>query len=149
MQNSVKVVNDILVNVFNTILTIEKATLERGALKELTITELHVIEAIGFTQKTMTEVASCLGIKVSTLTTSINKLVKKGYVERQYSDTDRRIVYVVLPQKGILAYRIHESFHAKMVKVMIKELSPRDNIVLIESLERLADFFKKEYKVEK
>ena len=45
------VINDLLTNVFNSILTIEKQTLKKGALKELTLSELHAIEAIGLSYK--------------------------------------------------------------------------------------------------
>ncbi|PHV70421.1 MarR family transcriptional regulator [Sporanaerobium hydrogeniformans] len=145
MSNSMAVVSDLLINVFNSILAIEKQTLERGALKEVTLSELHTIEAIGLSFKRMTEVASLLNINVSTLTVSINKLVKKGYVERKYSEEDRRVVLVGLTHKGMLAYRIHESFHAVMVKVMIKGLKEEECKELIDSLKRLNTFFKDEY----
>ena len=47
----------------------------------------------------MTHVANILEINVSTLTTTINKLVKKGYVERLRDDKDRRIVKIGLSEK--------------------------------------------------
>ncbi len=143
------VINDLLTNVFNSILTIEKQTLKKGALKELTLSELHAIEAIGLSYKRMTEVASLLNISVSTLTVSMNKLVKKGYIERKYSEKDRRVVFVGLTRKGIIAYRIHESFHAVMVQVMLKGLSQEECKELIDSLKRLNSFFVEEYGLSK
>ncbi|MEG0578306.1 MAG: MarR family winged helix-turn-helix transcriptional regulator, partial [Niameybacter sp.] len=113
--------------------------------KDLSITEMHVIEAIGLGSRTMTDVADQLGITVGTLTTSINRLVKKEYVSRRRSEEDRRYVEIEITQKGKLAYRVHEAFHQIMVQNMIEGLSNEDNEVLIKSLTRLSDFFREKY----
>lgn len=149
MQNTVKVVNTLLVELFNEILTVEKTALQESAFKDLSITEMHVLEAIGMTSRTMTDVAEQIGVTVGTLTTSINRLVKKEYVIRNRSKDDRRFVEIELSHKGKLAHRIHEAFHAEMVHYMIEELSNEDHEVLIESLRRVSDFFRAKYRVSK
>lgn len=149
MKNTVKVVNSLLVELFNEILTVEKTALQESAFKDLSITEMHVLEAIGMTSRTMTDVAEQLGVTVGTLTTSINRLVKKEYVIRNRSKDDRRFVEIELSHKGKLAHRIHEAFHAEMVHYMIEELANEDHEVLIESLRRVGDFFKAKYRVSK
>ena len=149
MQNTAKVVNELLVELFNEILTIEKAALQDSPFKDLSITEMHVIEAIGLGSRTMTDVADQLGITVGTLTTSINRLVKKEYVTRRRSEEDRRYVEIEITHKGKLAYRVHEAFHHLMVKNMIEGLSNEDNEVLIKSLTRLSDFFREKYHLTK
>ena len=149
LQNSIEVVNELLVNLFNDILTIEKAALESGPFNDLTMTEMHVIEAIGVTPRTMTEVAGQLGITVGTLTTAINRLVKKGYVLRNHAQDDRRFVVITLTRRGKLAHRLHESFHRTMVKSMVEGMPEEDSHVLIESLKRLTDFFRAQYNITK
>lgn len=89
-----------MVDIFNDILTIEETALKKGAFSDLSVKEMHTIEAIGMYQpRTMTEVAQDLKITVGTLTTAINRLVKKGYVERNRIEDDRRIVQVQLTKK--------------------------------------------------
>ncbi|MGL4736118.1 MAG: MarR family winged helix-turn-helix transcriptional regulator [Cellulosilyticaceae bacterium] len=149
MDNTVKVVNALLVELFNEILTVEKTALQESAFKDLSITEMHVLEAIGMSSRTMTDVAEQIGITVGTLTTSINRLVKKEYVIRNRSKDDRRFVEIELSHKGKLAYRIHEAFHAEMVHYMIEELANEDHQVLIDSLKRVSDFFRAKYRVSK
>lgn len=145
MEGSIKIVNELLVELFNDILTIEKTTLQNSAFSDLSITEMHVLDAIGMTSRTMTEVAEQIGITVGTLTTSINRLVKKDYVLRKRSEEDRRFVQIELSHKGRLAYRVHDAFHKKMVTTMTEKLSEEDNEVLIESLKRLSNFFIENY----
>lgn len=147
MEGSVKIVNELLVELFNDILTIEKNTLQDSPFSDLSITEMHVLEAIGMEARTMTDVACQIGVTLGTLTTSINRLVKKDYVLRKRSEEDRRFVEIELSHKGKLAYRVHESFHQKMVNVMIDQLSDEDNEVLIESLKRLCRFFMDHYHI--
>ena len=147
MEGSIKIVNELLVELFNDILNIEKESLKNSHFSDLSITEMHVLEAIGLEDRTMTEVASQIGITVGTLTTSINRLVKKEYVLRERSETDRRYVEIKLSKKGKLAYRVHEAFHEKMVRTMTDNLSDEDNGVLIASMQRLNQFFKDNYSV--
>lgn len=149
MQSTVKVVNELLIELFYEVLTIEKAALQSGPFKDLSITEMHVIEDIGLTPRTMTEVADRVGVTVGTLTTSINRLVKKEYVTRNRSKEDRRFVEIELTRKGKLAYRVHEAFHNEMVEYMIEELSNEDHEILIASLTRVSEFFKEKYHLTK
>ncbi len=140
-------VNELLVEIFNDILVIQKKALSSGQFSDLSITEMHTIEAIGKDVQTMTGVADKLGITVGTLTTAINRLVGKGYLERNRSKGDRRVVEIQLTDRGKLAYETHEEFHLEMVNNMVKGLSLEDNQVLIESLYNLNKFFKEKYDV--
>jgi DNA-binding MarR family transcriptional regulator len=143
MERKNKVLNELLVQLFNNIIEIEENTLKNGNLSDLSVTELHTIGAISmYQERTMTEVAQDLRITVGTLTTAINKLIKKGYVERKRIEEDRRVVLVHLTKRGKLAYRLHEKFHNDMINDTINGVSEKEEEVLISSLERLNIFFK-------
>lgn len=146
MSKTVSVVNEILVDIFNDILTIEQRALSEGALKDLSITEIHTIESIGmYEARSMSEAAQDLKITVGTLTAAINNLVKKGYVERKRIEEDRRVVLIQLTKKGKLAFRLHDKFHRDMVKETIQGLSESEEEVLVTALEKLNSFFKSKY----
>ena len=140
-----KIINDLLVDSFNKITAIEKDALKKGPLNDITINELHAIEAIGLEGKTMTEIAKKLNVTVGTLTTMINHLVKKEYVSRESSEEDRRIVKIVLTKKGKLGYRLHERFHHVMVKNMLADIEESEYQVLIKALGALDQFVKETY----
>lgn len=146
MNGTIKEINVLLVEIFNDIMSIERETIKNSKFSDLSVTEMHVLEAIGLKSRTMTDVAGDIGVTVGTLTTSMNRLVKKGYVERTRSEEDRRYVKVSLTQKGKLAYRVHEAFHEKMVRTMIDKLSDDDNEVLIQALTQLNQFFIQNYR---
>lgn len=149
MSRSVGVVNELLVETFSDIFQIEQRALKEGVLKDISVTEVHTIDAIGmYAHRTMSEVAQDLRITVGTLTTAINKLLKKGYVDRKRGEEDRRSVIITLTRKGKLAYRIHERFHSNMVHATIDGLNEEEEEVLIKSLEKLNNFFKNKYGLE-
>ena len=148
MEKGKKILNELLVQLFNDILQIEEKSLKNGPLSDLSVTELHTIEAIGmYKERTMTEVAQDLKITVGTLTTAINKLIKKGYVDRKRIEEDRRVVLIHLTKKGKLAYRIHEKFHNDMINETISGLREDEEEILISSIERLNVFFKEKYEL--
>ena len=146
MEPNLETVNDYLVSVFNDILTIEEYELKKSQFNDLSITEMHTIEAIGmYKKKTSSEVAKELSITVGTLTVAINNLVKKGYVERLRSEDDRRVVKLGLTKKGKLLFRVHQHFHREMVKNILKGMEQEEEQALLRALKNLHDFLQ-EYK---
>lgn len=147
MSDPSKLINSILTELFRDILEIEEqALLERG-VTDLSMNEMHTIEAIGYDSiKSMSETAEILKITLGTLTTSVTRLVKKGYVERLRDDSDRRIVLIRLTEKGRIVHKIHEDFHMEMVEKMLSDLNIDQDIALLGSLQKLKDFFDSSYR---
>jgi len=139
-------INKLLVEIYEDVIHIEEYAIKTGVFKDLSITEIHTLEAVGlYGSKTMSEVASELNITMGTLTTAIDKLIKKGYVERKRSDVDRRIVNVSLTKKGKLAYRVHEKFHLDMVKAIMNDFTSQEEEVLLCALRKLNNHLKDIY----
>ncbi|HCT95736.1 MarR family transcriptional regulator [Vagococcus sp.] len=146
MDANLEKVNKYLVTVFNDILTIEESELQKSQFDDLSIKEMHTIEAIGLhNERTSSEVAKRLSITVSTLTVAINNLEKKGYVERVRSEKDRRIVRLKLTNRGRLFYRVHQHFHKKMVEAALKDMDESEQQALIKGLANLHQFLKGHY----
>ena len=149
-KESEDVLNMLLVKLFNDILKIEGAAIKSAPFNDLSITEMHTIEAIGIEKaRTMSEVALDLKITVGTLTTAINKLIKKGYVNRRRIEEDRRVVLIKLTSKGEKAFDSHAQFHDDMIKSIIKELPESEEAVLIASLKKMTNFFEEKYNLHK
>ena len=135
--------NSILVKLFNDILNIEEKALITEEFKDISVTDMHIIEAIGLGEgNNMSTIAKKLNITVGSLTTSMNSLVKKKYTERIRSEEDRRVVYIRLTEKGIKAYHHHEEFHKKMTDAVVEALDQEEVPVLVKTLNSLAEFFR-------
>lgn len=148
MDSKQKILNKFLVDVYNDIMKIEERVLITEAYQDLTVNDMHVIDAIGYKDvQNMTAVANDLDVTVGTLTSSINGLVKKLYVKRIRSITDRRVVLISLTEKGKKAFKHHERFHTKMVKAVAADLDEEHYDALVGAMERLAVFFEEQYLV--
>lgn len=146
-MDAYKAINDILVNLINEIWRLEEKAIITEEFKDISNSDMHVIEAIGVGEGgNMSSIAKKLNVTVGTLTTAMNSLVNKKYVERKRSEKDRRVVYVKLTEKGVLAYRHHENYHRQMTQAILDKLSEDEIPVLMKTLDGLSGFFRGEEK---
>jgi DNA-binding MarR family transcriptional regulator len=145
MVSAKSVINELLVEVFNHILSIESDVLRKRGVT-LSMTEVHVLEAIRNADvPTMGNVAKKLRITLGTLTTSISVLVKKNYVLRYRDEQDRRKVFLKLNSSAIEVLKIHDGFHDEMIDSMFKDLDLEKDELLLKSLVNINNYFKKHY----
>ncbi len=140
-----QVINELLVDVFNHILSIEADVLKSRGVK-ISMTEVHVLEAIRNVDiPTMGNVAQKLRVTLGTLTTSVNVLVRKNYVNRYRDDADRRKVFLKLTDQALDVLKIHEEFHDEMIDSTFKDLELDKDEALMKSLENISNYFKQRY----
>ena len=134
--------NEILVRLFNEIMTIESRAIITEEFKDITNNDMHVIEAIGNAQPAkVSTVAKMLSVTQATVNISMNGLEKKGYINRERSTEDKRVVFVTLTPRGKKAYNHHRDFHRKMIHCMVDNLEDSEKEVLLKCLNHLIDFF--------
>ena len=142
-MDSYNQLNEVLVHVFNHALKIEENSLIREEFKEISMNDMHIIDAIGNGEaKNMSSIAKLVGVTVGTLTIAMNNLVKKGYVVRTRSEEDRRVVLISLTEKGKKAYARHQEFHLEMIKAMREGLSDEQCLVLLQAIKNLKEHLK-------
>lgn len=142
-MDSYSQLNEVLVHLFNHTLKIEEESLIRDEFKDISMNDMHIIEAVGDGEpKNMSSIARLVGVTVGTLTIAMNNLVKKGYVIRTRSEKDRRVVLISLDEKGQRAYKRHEQFHLEMVRAMRQGLDEEQCQVLTQAMRNLRDHFK-------
>ena len=142
MEDAYTTINHVLVKLINEIWELEEKAIITDEFKDLTNNDMHVIEAIGLGEgRNMSSIARQLNITVGSLTTAMNSLVNKKYVERHRSEEDRRVVFVKLTSKGIKAYHHHEDYHRQMTQAILDKLDEKELPVLMKTLDALSDFF--------
>ncbi len=136
------VLNTLLIKLFRDIMNIEEEVLISGEFSDITIKDMHVIEAIGRGEKkTSSVVAKRLSVTMGTLTKSIDRLARTGYVLRERSDEDKRLVLLSLTEKGIRADERHKKVHGDMIQAAMAQFDEKETQILLESLGGLADYF--------
>ncbi len=145
MNDTRRTLNELLVNLFNNILAIEEANLQNQHVS-LSMTEVHILEAIEKSESNMmSAVAKYLMITQGTLTVSVSKLEKKGYVERIKDESDRRIVRLKNTEKANTVLQVHNDFHKQMIDKIVNDLDIEEEQELLKSLYKVSQFFKESY----
>ncbi len=136
-----KQINTYLVDIFNKILIIEEMSLKTSHFNDVSLKEMHTVDIIGKNANvTPSDIANELLVTLGTVTTSLNKLEKKGYIERTRSQLDRRVVYLTLTQNGRLLYRLHNRFHKNVVNRITEAMDATELGALEKGLRNLHQF---------
>ena len=141
-MDTYQTLNDVLVNLFRDIMDLEQKAIITDEFKDISNNDMHIIDAIGEDGcKSMSTVAKALSVTVGTLTIAINSLVKKGYVSRERSEEERRVVLLSLSEKGKRAFLHHKKFHDAMIRKVLEGLNEQGTEVLVKALQNLRGFF--------
>ena len=128
-------------------MTLEEQCLRKACSKDLSIRELHVLEAVsslrGSGRNTMAEIARYLHLSPASLTTAVNVLVKKEFVTRSYSPVDRRVIYVELSESGEEANRKYLDFVRDMIRTVGRDLDEENTDAMIASIISLTEYLEK------
>ncbi len=140
-------INQFFVRVFNQILSWEEQSFKEMGISEITLRELHVIEAVYSLiekgENQMSEIAKYLSITPGSLTTAVNCLVKKGYLERESQPNDRRVVRIIPTKAAEEVNKMHEKLHKEMIDGVMSNIDDKDMDVVLKTLEGLNKFFGK------
>jgi DNA-binding MarR family transcriptional regulator len=142
--------NDLLVNTFHMILKMEEETLKSMSGNKLSISELHMLEAIHREPekgRTITDIAQDLSITLPTVTVAVGKLAQKGYVRKHKGREDGRTVHVLLTEEGRRAEAAHRFFHRRMVQAVSRNIPQEEREVLLKGLRNLQEFLLKQEQI--
>jgi len=139
--------NNVLVDTFNMILEYEENSIKNISSVPVTITEAHLIEAIGEQENktaTVSEIASILRISMPTATVAVKKLESKGFITKQPCTKDGRRTIISLTDAGKKIEKAHNLFHRKMVKNISSQFEESEKETLFRAVTKLSAFFKEQ-----
>jgi len=136
--------NRLLVLAYRKINKLEEGILHSVSGMDLSISEMHLLEAVGEKKAEgipLYELAQRMELSAPTVTVAINKLAKKGFVNKRKSETDKRSVIVELTRMGKKMNAAHRYFHEQMVRDIDKLLTPEEREGMLRGMEQLNKFF--------
>lgn len=117
---------------------------EENLLKQLGflgVKEFNTLDAIWSLSKTKNNTASniakSLNITAGTFTTNLQRLLDKGYVYKEKTIQDKRIVYVYLTPAGVGIRRSRETAHKKLLRQALLGLSDSEKVALCSLLNKI------------
>lgn len=111
-----------------------------GPHGDLSMQELRVIEYLGETnQRIMKDLANFLMLAGNSVTSLVDNLEKKGFVRRQRSTEDRRVIHVELTPEG---QKLHESArHEKMtmLRFLLGGLTMAERVTFLQLFRKMTN----------
>lgn len=144
MKSFSHLLNQILVEAYHNILRVEEEFLRKYNGIDLSIREMHLIECVGVERnkgKTVSEIAECLKIARPSVTVAVNKLEKRGFLERKGCDSDGRLVRIILTREGRRIEAYHRRYHMRMVREIEEAFTEQEKEYLIRAIIKLNNFF--------
>jgi DNA-binding MarR family transcriptional regulator len=120
---------------------------QKGAFSFITIPQfvsLDLIETKGSLK--MKELAKELNITLPAATKIVNKLVKLGLVKREFDYSDRRVIKVVLTQKGKKILEETKKERKKVIEKVFEKLSLKEREIYLNILRKIKNIFYPEEK---
>lgn len=140
---SMEAMNAALMVLFNEVLHWEEAWLMRRGMEQLTLAEMHMLVAISNRENgAMSEVAKQASLSNGTVTTTVKRLEKKGFVVRARDENDTRKLRVRLSESGRAAVALHDQFHEALSEQIYDHLGEAKTDIFVEGVECILDFLK-------
>lgn len=134
-----EILEDIMTKAIGQIILQEDKLLK--SFDELGTKEFRTLDVIFSTTKSKTNtsnnIAKLLDITPGTLTTNLDRLSAKGYVYKEKSESDKRVVYVFLTPLGQNLRKKRETAHKNMIKNVTAKLSPTEKVALMSALNKI------------
>jgi len=100
---------------------------------EMEIIQLVVLEG----RKKMKEIGQHFNVKLSTLTSIIDKIERQRLVKRVNSQTDRRVVYLEVTKKGQKLYDSYSRYLNVIAQMMHRSMDEGQFSALVQGLETM------------
>lgn len=102
---------------------------------EVTLAQCHALVEIGrYNTISLKELSNILGLDISTMSRTVESLVKKELVFRSPSKTDRRSIDIQLTDKGVSIFNSIENKMDSEFKNIFEEISPEDQSIALNGL---------------
>ena len=102
----------------------ERVREREGSLSAMEAFSLEVIYLLN--EPTVGQFADFLNISQSNATYKVNSLIKKGYIERQNSQTDRREYHLILSEKFLNYVGLFNSYERTVMERIEKRFPEED-----------------------
>jgi DNA-binding MarR family transcriptional regulator len=105
---------------------------QQGALSMVHLNVLMLIQSHG--PLPMSRLADLLDVSVASATGIVDRMEKRGVVERRHSEADRRVVEIHLTKRGLAVFMVMETERRKRLKKLVALMSDTELNALLMGL---------------
>lgn len=89
--------------------------------------------------QSMSDIGKCLAMPKPHVTVIVDKLIEEGYVERQSDPKDRRIVNILLTERGLADFESIKLAVSENLKIKLSALSDEEQNILVTASQQVKD----------
>jgi DNA-binding MarR family transcriptional regulator len=139
---------DEMIRAFYEFYNLFEVSLKYKTENSLTLKEnfiLEIIKRLTITNdNTVTNLAEVLQITNASTSIAVSNLRKKGFLDKNQSELDKRIVFVDLTSKAKFFLSKQEEFRHRAIKEMSDKLNIVEKASLLSTIKKVRVFFKKD-----
>jgi len=87
----------------------------------------------------MSDIGKCLSMPKPHITVIVDKLIEEGYVERQSDPKDRRLVNILLTEKGLADFEDIKKDISENLKIKLSTLSNEEQEILVTASQQVKE----------
>lgn len=137
-----EILNDFLAStqIFSTVMTELMDEQIREVLgKNYTLSQLKLLKMVARTNtSTISEVAAFLGVSNAAASKAVDRLVRRGLIQRKEKEEDRRAINLSLSQEGHSVLERYEEAQYKTLDGLFRHFAPQDLVKAGDLLDRLS-----------
>ena len=89
--------------------------------------------------QSMSDIGKCLAMPKPHVTVIVDKLIEEGYVERQSDPKDRRIVNILLTERGLADFESIKLAISENLKIKLSALSDDEQNILVTASQQVRE----------
>lgn len=89
--------------------------------------------------QSMSDIGKCLSMPKPHVTVIVDKLIEEGYVERQSDPNDRRVVNILLTEKGLADFENIKQEISENLKIKLSKLSNEEQEILADASQKVRE----------
>jgi DNA-binding MarR family transcriptional regulator len=89
--------------------------------------------------QSMSDIGKCLSMPKPHVTVIVDKLIEEGYVERQSDPNDRRVVNILLTEKGLEDFENIKQEISENLKLKLSKLSDEEQEILADASQKVRE----------
>lgn len=89
--------------------------------------------------QSMSDIGKCLSMPKPHVTVIVDKLIEEGYVKRQSDPNDRRVVNILLTEKGLVDFESIKQEISENLKIKLSKLSDEEQEILADASQKVRE----------
>jgi DNA-binding MarR family transcriptional regulator len=131
----------VLSDLMPSVLRLQEQRVSKFAAGNLSRTELHALEIIQDKPGApLKQIAEIIGITTATVCISVQRLVEKGLIVKDFIEYDLRRNIYKLTQTGEEIYKKHKLFHEMLVQAVLQDFHASEYPKVLQSMQAFASF---------